>query len=148
VADTLRNSGLQDTGGINAILWTVLKESAGNPRSRVPDQPRYRGEAHFAHGLYQEGGDEWNRYARWLGGRDWRDPGLQTQFLAENIRVRYPALWAKLNDPNRSTEQKAVDFTTDYLKPATRFQNQRRIEASRGIPNLIPEVTNFGTTAA
>lgn len=134
VGSTLTQAGLPPSA-VNAIWANVISESAGNPTLRHPDQPRWGGEAHYAHGLYQEGGAEWNRYAQWLNGRDWRDPALQTQFLAANIQTRYPRLWSKLMDPNRSQEQKAVDFMAEYLRPAGRYQATRSSQYRRGIPN-------------
>ena len=48
--------GVQAVGavGIAGILANVQSESRFNPNLKHPDQPRFSGEAHFAHGLYQE----------------------------------------------------------------------------------------------
>lgn len=124
VASTLRAAGLPPAA-IQGILYNVGQESSFNPNLRHFDQPRWRGtEAQNAHGLYQEGADTWNQYSRWLGGRDWRDPKLQTQFLAQNLKTNYPRLWNQLRNAT-SPEQAAAAFATHYLKPANRFLVQR-----------------------
>jgi hypothetical protein len=46
---------------------------------RHADQPKFGGEAHFAHGLYQEGGTEWNNYDKWMQANH---PGENWQYLA------------------------------------------------------------------
>jgi hypothetical protein len=135
VSDTLRQAGLPDTA-IQGILYNVGRESSFNPsqltRADQANHPEFRGtEANNAHGLYQEGGDEWNNYSRWLAGRDWRDPKLQTQFLAANIKARYPQLWNKLRNAS-SPEQAAADFAKDYLKPAKPYLIQRLNDIRRG----------------
>lgn len=121
VAQQFRDSGTPESG-VAAILANVQRESGFNPNLRHPDQPKFGGEAHFAHGLYQEGGTEWNNYSKWLSqkypGRAWQDPKLQTEFLIENLKKNYPKVWAGLNDPNMSAGQKAMLFQRGYLKPA------------------------------
>jgi hypothetical protein len=68
-------------GGMSVgVFANVGDESGFNPNLRHPDQPHYGGEAHYAHGLYQEGGAEWNNYAAWIAKEhpdgNWRDPAL------------------------------------------------------------------------
>jgi Phage tail lysozyme len=79
-AQEWRAAGMTDDG-VAGIMANVRDESNFNPRLRHPDQPHFGGEAHFAHGLYQEGGTEWNHYEAWIKknypGADWRDPALQ-----------------------------------------------------------------------
>jgi hypothetical protein len=121
VTDTLRASGARNNA-IQGILFNVGAESDFNPSNvAIADQanhPEFRGtEANNAHGLYQEGGDEWNNYARWLNGRDWRDPQLQTQFLAANLKQNYPQLWQAMNNA-RTPEDAAKLFARDYLRPS------------------------------
>jgi len=124
VNSAFKGAGLSDAAirGINA---NIVDESGWNPTLRHPDQPHFGGEAHYAHGLFQEGGTEWNNYHKWLNGRDWRDPGLQAQFLVENIREHYKPLWKILSDPNVSASRAATAFVDMYLKPATRYRVSR-----------------------
>lgn len=131
ISRTLSSSGLPDRA-IKGILFNIRTESDFNPTLRHPDQPRFGGEAHYAHGLYQEGGEEWNRYHRWLGGRDWRDPQLQTQFIAQNMKQNYPRLWTRLQNA-QSPEEAARLFARDYLKPSNRNLIARFARINRGI---------------
>jgi len=125
-----KNAGLPDAA-IRGIEANIADESGWNAGSRHPDQPRFGGEAHYAHGLFQEGGAEYNKYAHWLRGRDWRNPELQSQFLMENIQQNYPKLWRKLTSPNVTASQAAIDFVTDYLKPAAHYRNSRTAKYRR-----------------
>jgi hypothetical protein len=138
VVDELRRAGLPESA-IAGILANIKSESGFNPNLRHPDQPKFGGEAHFAHGLFQEGGTEWNNYARWLKqnhpGASWQDPRLQTKFLAERMRTGYPALWKKLMKSGNSAES-AVDFLREYLKPALPHQRSRADQYRRGVPGV------------
>lgn len=137
VSRTLSSAGLPDKA-IKGILFNVGTESAFNPTNRHFDQPRYARnhpgdkEGAMSHGLYQEGAEEWNRYHRWLGGRDWRDPQLQTQFIAQNMRQNYPRLWTRLQNA-QSKEEAARLFARDYLKPSNRNLIERFARINRGI---------------
>lgn len=126
MADEFKRAGMSDNA-IAGIMANVQDESRFNPTLRHPDQPRWGGEAHYAHGLYQEGGAEWNRYAAWLGknypGSDWRDPRLQTRFMAENLKQNYPKTWEKLQHQNRF--QAGATFVDEYLKPAAAYRSAR-----------------------
>jgi hypothetical protein len=137
VVDELRKAGLSDEA-IAGILANIGSESSFDPTLRHPDQPAYGGEAHYAHGLYQEGGAEWNNYARWLReshpGESWQDPRLQTQFLIHRLRTGYPKLWEKLKHSGRVGA--AVAFLREYLNPAKRYQNQRAGQYQRGLPGV------------
>jgi hypothetical protein len=138
VVDELRKAGLPESA-IAGILANVKSESGFNPNLRVPDQPKFGGEAHFAHGLFQEGGTEWNNYAKWLKqnhpGESWQDPALQTKFLTERMRTGYPKLWDKLIK-SRSGPDSAVDFLREYLKPALPHQRSRANQYLRGVPGV------------
>jgi hypothetical protein len=127
---------------IQGILYSADRESGFNPSSRVLNDQhaaKWRGtEAANAHGLFQEGADTWPQYVRWLAGRDWRDPKLQTQFLVANLKSNYPALWATLKTA-RSPEEAASAFTTQYLKPARRYQIQRLNEIRSGAVRAYAE---------
>jgi hypothetical protein len=133
VSNALRAGGASENA-VRGILFNVDAESNFNPTSREPDQtnPRFRGtEAMNAHGLYQEGGDEWNNYTRWLKGRDWRDPKLQTQFLVANLKQNYPTLWQSMNTA-RTPEDAAKLFAKDYLRPSSQNLLARYNRINRG----------------
>ena len=124
---------------IAGLQRNVRDESGFNPNLRHPDQPNFSGEAHYAHGLYQEGGDEWNNYVKWLDqkapGSDWRDPKLQTQFLMDRMqdpsRPDYNRTFAGMNAaPNSGVA--ADQFLRGYLKPAPQHLAARSAEYLRG----------------
>jgi len=123
---------------IAGVLANVGDESGFNPASRAPDQPRWGGEAHFAHGLYQEGGEEWIRYTQWLRrhpGRDWRDEAAQSEFAAWNLKNRYPGTWARMKAA-RTPGEAAQIYVTEYLKPREDFRRARVAKYGRGVPSL------------
>jgi hypothetical protein len=120
--------------GIAALLYGADKESAFNANSRIPDQPHYGGEAHFAHGLWQEGGENWNRMQAWLGpewGQRWRDPELQTRFVVQNLKQRYQGVWNSLQNA-RNADEAAAAFSANYLAPAQVHLRQRLADIQRG----------------
>ena len=137
IRDELSNAGMSEAG-IRGTLANVKDESSFDPGLRHPDQPKWGGEAHYAHGLFQEGGAEWNKYAKWLEenhtGADWRDPRLQTQFLAKNLKENYPDTWEKMN--KGTPEEAAQAFVSDYLKPAKQFELERRNRYGTGVPDI------------
>jgi hypothetical protein len=131
------------------VLANIREESQFDPTLRHPDQPKFSGEAHFAHGLYQEGGDEWNNYQKWLNknhpGADWRDPTLQSRFAAENLRQNYPATWKRMLEGDKTTA--AETYVHEYLKPAQRYQASRVAKFRReGVPDLPSYGTSQDTT--
>jgi hypothetical protein len=140
IIDEMRASGASDSA-IRGLLANVKDESAFNPTLRHFDQPssRFRGtEAQNAHGLYQEGGDEWNKYAGWLKENhpdaNWQDPGLQTKFLAENLQQNYPKVWKTMNEG--TPEEAAQAFVSGYLKPAKRHEMARSSQYASGVPEI------------
>jgi Phage tail lysozyme len=138
VVRELRKGGASDST-IAGILANVTEESNFDPTLRHPDQPHYSGEAHYAHGLYQEGGAEWNHYAAWLEknhpGARWQDPKLQTEFLAGNLKANYPAVWSRMQSGNK--EQAAEAFASGYLKPAANYLASRLSKfRGRGVPDV------------
>lgn len=116
----LTTAGLSPVG-VAGIFGNIGRESNWNPASRHPDQPKWGGEGHFAHGLYQEGGQEWYNYEKWLKanhpGANWQDHKLQTEFLAENLQKNYPKVWERMNNA-RTPEEASDAFMRGYLKPA------------------------------
>ena len=137
VAGELKNAGMSENG-IRGIMANVKDESGFDPTLRHPDQPKWSGEAHYAHGLFQEGGQEWNNYNKWLEqnhtGADWRDPRLQTQFLAQNLKENYPAVWDKMN--KGTPEEAAQAFASGYLKPRADLLQARNAQYGRGISSI------------
>jgi hypothetical protein len=134
VGTTLQGAGTSPNA-ISGIMANIQDEpnKPWDPSDREFDQPHASGEARYAHGLYQEGGDNWNRYVQWLNGRDWRDPQLQTQFLVENLKAHYPGTWQRLNAA-QTPGQAAQIFNDEYLKPAIKYRTQRDIKYGRGVP--------------
>ena len=125
---------------IAGVMANVSEESGFNPTLRHPDQPRFGGEAHYAHGLYQEGGTEWNNYSKWLKDNhpdaDWRDPNLQSQFAAWNLKNNYPDTWRKMNAAKSPAEAASI-YAKEYLRPATNYLNSRVNKFNRhGVPGL------------
>ncbi len=138
--------------GIAGVLANIREESNFNPALRHPDQPHWSGEAHYAHGLYQEGGQEWLNYMAWLGkyhpGADWRDPGLQTAFAAENLKIHYPKVWERMLHAHSAAEAAAA-YASGYLKPAAPYLHSR-IEKfmSRGVPGIESYTGGAGSRPA
>lgn len=141
---------------IAGIQRNVRDESGFNPNLRHPDQPKFSGEAHFAHGLYQEGGDEWNNYVKWIDknapGSDWRDPKLQTQFLSERMqdpsRPDYNRMYERMNQaPNSGVA--ANEFLRGYLKPAAEHQASRSAQylGESGMPTYASREVTGGASA-
>jgi hypothetical protein len=151
MGDPRTTSGVRSTmeavaarGGMtpNAIAGlerNVRDESNFNYNLRHPDQPGFSGEARFAHGLYQEGGDEWNNFVKWIDqnhpGSDWRDPKLQTQYTVERLqdptRPDYNRTFAGMNTaPNSGVA--ADQFLRGYLKPAAEHLATRSASYLRG----------------
>jgi hypothetical protein len=126
ISDEWSRAGMSKEG-IAGLMANVQDESQFNPNLRHPDQPKFGGEAHFAHGLYQEGGTEWNHYAAWLqknySGSDWRDPRLQSRFAAENLKKNYAGTWRKMNEGSRF--QAGAAYVNEYLKPAAQYRYGR-----------------------
>ena len=146
--------------GIAGVNMNVYDENRKfDPSSRHWDQhdPRFRGtEAENAHGLYQEGGDEWNNYVAWLKKNrpdyNWDDPALQTRFTAQNLRENYPEVFAAMQ--RAKTPGEAADiFLRGYLKPASQHlaarsrkylggggnegDDETNISAQRRSPNIV-----------
>ncbi len=139
VAEEFRKAGMSENA-IAGALQNAHDESAFNPSSRHFDQPRYRGtEAGYAHGLFQMGGAEWNRYAGWLKknypGGDWKDPRLQARYMAWNLRTNYASTWKKLQ-ASRSPGEAAGHFVTEYERPAERHRRARVRKYARGVPDV------------
>jgi hypothetical protein len=132
-----RSLGMPDKG-IAGILYNLNEESGFNPSLRHSDQPHFSGEAAYAHGLYQEGGQEWNNYQNWLqnrNGADWRDPAMQSQFAAQNLKNNYPGVWNRMVSAG-TPEEAAAAYASGYLKPAAQNLQSRMGKISRGIPAL------------
>jgi hypothetical protein len=148
VADGLRAAGMSENG-IRGTLVNVQDESGFESGLRHPDQPHFTGEAHYAHGLFQIGGEEWNKFDRWMKENhpdaDWRDPGLQTQFMAQNLKENYPQVWKAMNEG--TAEEAAKAYVSGYLKPAKQHEAARLEKYGRGVPEL-GELTSAPSTSS
>ena len=141
VADEMRKAGMSEAA-IAGIMANIGEESSFNPTLRHWDPtPGERaagaqGEGTFAHGLFQERGEEWNNYLRWLKANhpdaNWQDPRLQTAFLIHRMKTGYPGLWEKLKHLGPAGAANA--FLKEYLKPAQRYQAERERQHNRGVP--------------
>jgi hypothetical protein len=136
-----KNAGMSDAG-IAGVMANVQDESRFNPTLRHFDQPnpKFRGtEAENAHGLYQEGGTEWNNYAAWLQKNypdsDWKDPRLQSRFAAERLKSAYPRTWRQMKESDNAGEAAAV-YVDEYLKPAAGYRYSRMAKYRRGVPGV------------
>jgi hypothetical protein len=139
VAGELKAQGFSDNA-IAGILYNVGQESSFDPTLRHPDQPRFGGEAHYAHGLFQEGGDEYNLMASHMQGRNLYDPLEQTRFVAGRLKgeignAQYADVMKSLQNA-RTPEDAARVFASGYLKPAARYLSSRYSDISRGIPGI------------
>lgn len=145
----LRSSGMSDNA-IRGVLANVQHESGFVANLRHPDQPRFTGEAHYAHGLFQIGGEEWNKYDAWLKknhpNEGWENPTLQTQFMAENLQQNYPKVWKTMN--TGTPEEAAKAYLNGYLKPAEKYRTAREAQYSRGVGSLDELTANVPTSDA
>ena len=130
--EAVASRGGMTPNAVAGLERNVRDESNFNYNLRHPDQPGFSGEARFAHGLYQEGGDEWNNFVKWIDqnhpGSDWRDPKLQTQYTVERLqdpsRPDYNRTFAGMNAaPNSGVA--ADQFLRGYLKPAEQYREAR-----------------------
>jgi hypothetical protein len=145
VTSELRAQGFSDHA-IAGILYNINQESGFDPTLRHEDQPNFGGEAHYAHGLYQDGGDEWNTWAAHMQARRldpnkaWSDPIEQTRYVVGRLKGtignnQYASVMAGLNAA-KSPEEAAKIFARGYLKPAERYLNSRIADINRGIPGV------------
>lgn len=149
IVEGLRGAGASDNA-IRGVLANVQDESGFEPGLRHPDQPKFTGEAHYAHGLFQIGGEEWNKYSAWLQkdhpDADWRDPKLQTQFMAENLKTNYPQVWKKMNEG--TPEEAAQVYVSGYLRPAKQYEEARLSKYGKGVLGINDYTNdpNMGTS--
>jgi tail lysozyme len=122
---------------IEGVKFNIGEESGFNPNLRHPDQPHFTGEAHYAHGLTQEGGEEWNRMQKFLGEKPWQDPQNQMDFAAWNLKTNYPSTWKKMNDAP-DWQHAAEIYAREYLKPASEYLENRvnKIYGRSTIPTI------------
>jgi len=164
VVAELKKQGFSDNA-IAGILYNINRESGFNPSSRAADQPRFGGEAHYAHGLFQEGGDEWNTFASDPNrAKNWQDPTEQARFVAGRLKGEIGnSQYANVNQAlqnARTPEEAAKIFAAGYLKPAQAQLSGRIADINRGIPQtasaytegsagrLPPEITQGRSTGA
>lgn len=131
--------------GVAGVTWNVGQESSFNPTMRHPDQPHWGGEAHYAHGLYSEGGQEFLNYQKWLRGngldpsdqRTWTDPSLQSKFAAWNLKANYPGTWERMQNA-RTPQEAAAIYAREYLKPAAPYLASRLRTLGQTQGDLMP----------
>ena len=140
VATELRSQGFSEPA-IAGMLYNISQESGFDPTMRHSDQPHFGGEAHYAHGLFQEGGDEWNTMSAHLGPQgNWQDPVQQARFVAGRLKGeignnQYSEVMRGLNAA-KTPEEAAKIFARGYLKPADRYLASRFSDINRGIPSI------------
>ncbi len=121
-----KSQGASDIA-ISAILGNIEQESVFDPSLTHPDNHNLQGDRGWSHGLYQENGEEWEKYLAWIEqnspGSNWRDPLLQSQFAAWNLKTNYPKTWAKMNAA-KTPEEAAEIYRKEYLRPAESAANQ------------------------
>jgi Phage tail lysozyme len=151
VASAWRGQGMSDNG-VAGILFNIGEESSFNPTLRHPDQPRFApsDERHYAHGLYQEGAEEWSRYESWIAanhrGADWRDPKLQSEFAAWNLKTNYPGTWTRMNAA-ATPEEAAGIYAREYLRPSAENLQSRITKIGGGIAPIGTYGAEGGSSA-
>lgn len=145
-ANELRKQGFSENA-IAGMLANVKEESAFNPETRHADQPKFGGEAHFAHGLFQEGGAEWNTWAADMKARGldpntaWKDPGEQARFVAGRLKgtigdKMYAKLYQQMQAAKTPQEAAAL-FAKGYLRPKAEYLQSRLAGfEQRGVPGV------------
>jgi hypothetical protein len=144
VANELRKQGLSENA-IAGVMANIQSESSFDPTLRHADQPKFGGEAHFAHGLFQEGGDEWNQWAADMRKRGldpntaWKDPAEQARFVAGRLKgtigdKQYADTFRAMQ--SGSKEEAAKAFVRGYLKPAQQYREGRAAQYGRGVPDV------------
>ena len=151
IAATLARRGW-NPNAIGGTDMNVASESGYNPNQlTLHDQakyPRFRGtEAEHAHGLYQEGGDNYNKYVAWMRENHpdapLNDPRMQTEFLATNVS---PGTVDAMNNSG-SPGQAGVQLMTDYLRPAKQYQAARAREYLSGVGRTPDDTTALAQNA-
>jgi len=144
-----KNQGANENA-IRGMLANAKDESGFNPTLRHPDQPHWGGEAHFAHGLFQEGGAEWNKYSDWLQQNhpdgNWKDHKLQAEFTVQNLKENYPGLWDKMQNAKTPAEAAQL-YLNGYEKPAEQYRMQREAAYGRGVPSIEDFASGIYNTA-
>jgi hypothetical protein len=139
VTQELKAQGFSDNA-IAGILYNIGQESSFNPTLRHPDQPAFGGEAHYAHGLFQEGGDEYNMMAAHMGNQNLYDPLVQTRYVVGRLKgeignPQYGDVMRSLQAA-KTPEEAAKIFARGYLKPADQYLASRISDINRGIPSI------------
>jgi hypothetical protein len=146
VANEMRQQGFSENA-IAGMLANIKEESNFDPTLRHADQPKFGGEAHFAHGLFQDGGAEWNTWAADMRKRGldptvaWKDPVEQARFVAGRLKgtigdQQYKNLTERLQAAKSPTEAARL-FASGYLKPAAQYLRNRIAGFERrGVPGV------------
>lgn len=123
VSETWQAAGANQRA-VNGVLMNLPLETPWDPTLRHPDQPKYGGEAHYAHGLYQEGGGDWPVMEQYIRqhypDRNFQealnDPRVQSEFAAWNLQTNHKGVLERMNNA-ASDEEAARIFAHEYLRP-------------------------------
>jgi len=143
VADVWTGMGMSKHGTAG-VMANIPDESGWNPASRGFDQPGWTRkyglqEASFAHGLYQHGAEDWNKYNWWLGlnhpGEDWRNPRYQSEFDAWNLKTTKPDTWNRMVNAKSPGEAAAI-YVREWLRPRADLREARANKYLRSAPSF------------
>jgi Phage tail lysozyme len=109
---------------VRGFHYNINAESGWNPNLRHIDQPKWGGEAHYSHGLLQEGGPEWAGMQAFAAkkGTGWQDPRTQIQYAVQNLKNS--GTWDDLNSV-KSWQDAAAGLAKNYLRPAAPYLQAR-----------------------
>jgi hypothetical protein len=127
------------------IYYNINAESGWNPYNRHEDQPKFGGEAHYSHGLFQEGGSDTQPLMDYaIGkGKQWTDPSVQTQYVFEGNPKGQEFL--KKYGQSQDWREVAAGFAKDYLKPREDYLQDRirNIYGEKGPPRITVTPSNY-----
>lgn len=148
VRDEMRRQGMSDRGtaGIMANIQDESRFKGGMKEKNPTGAAKRLG---GGHGLYQftgEGKGQWGRYKNWMNrnypGQDWRNPTLQTRYVAEELKSgRHGAgLWNRI-DKAPTKERAAQEFLgtgpgKGYERPREDHRRNRAAKYGRGVPGI------------
>jgi Phage tail lysozyme len=122
------------------VFYNINAESAWDPYSRQVDQPKWGGEAHYSHGLLQEGGGDTRPLFDYAisKGKQWTDPETQMRYAFE----QNPQGKAFLQKYGQSGDWREVasEFAKGYLRPREDLL-QSRIRDIYGEKSQPPRIT-------
>jgi len=107
------------------IGYNINAESGWDPYNRHVDQPRFGGEAHYSHGLLQEGGSDVRPLFDYAisKGKQWTDPEVQMRYAFEQ-NPKGKAFLEKYGQ-SQDWREVAAGFAKDYLNPKKEYLESR-----------------------